>query len=328
MAPGWLDEFHNACEILALNSRIIAIGRDDWMEQLDQVDAFVWRPVMDDPSMMAEIRTKIPLIEAMGIPCFPNSLMLWLYDDKIRETFFMRQHGYPAPKTFVTFDEHEARIYVNKTQYPLVTKSHVGASSSGVMLLRSVHEAEHLIDRIFPKQTIWERAVAKYYYRPRVARGDFLLARRFRFLNYCPRYAYFQEFIITEKDWRITTLGADLVSVFVRHNRPDDFRASGGGLWQKVTKDNLPKEACDIALSISNRHVFTSMTYDFMMSHNGWVIGELSYAFLLNRVYTDTLFRRIGNNYDPVEAIPIGVMHLQSLRNAIDGCTKATSKGV
>ena len=318
MAPGWLEEFCSACGMLALDHRIIAIGRDDWMEQLDQVDAFVWRPVMDDPSIAADIRTKIPLIEAMGIPCFPNSLMLWLYDDKIRETFFLRRHSYPTPETFVSFDEQEAHAYVRKAEYPLVTKTHMGAGSSGVMLLRSVREAERLLDKIFAKQSIWNKAMAKYFYHPRIAKGDFLLSMRFRFRNYCPRYAYFQEFVISDGDWRITTLGPDLVSVFVRRNRPGDFRASGSGLWQIVTKEQLPKEACDLALSISNRHGFTSMTYDFMMSPQGWVIGELSYAFLLNRVYCDTLFRRTGDDYDPVDVIPVGVMHLEALRDAID----------
>lgn len=321
MAPGWLDEFRSACEMLSLDHRIIEIGRNDWMEQLDQVDAFVWRPVMDDPGIMAEIRIKITLIESMGIPCFPNSLMLWLYDDKIRETYFLRQHGYPTPHTFVTFDEKEARTYAVQATYPLVAKTHMGASSSGVMLLRSEREAELLLSQIFAKQTIWNKAMVKYFYRPRIAKGDFLLLMRYRFRNNFPRYAYFQEFMISDGDWRITTLGPDLVSVFMRRNRPGDFRASGSGLWEMVMKEQLPKEACDLALHISNCHGFTSMTYDFMLGPQGWVIGELSYTFLLNRVYCGTLYRRSGNNYDPVTAIPIGVMHLKALRDAIEGCT-------
>lgn len=317
MAPNWLDEFSGACQMLGLQHRIIAIGRNDWMEQVRGLGAFIWRPVMADPSNMAEIRTKIPLIEAMQIPCFPNSSMLWLYDDKIRETFFLRLHGYPMPETFVTFAEQEARAYVRQAIYPLVTKTHMGAASSGVMLLRSKHEAEQLLDRIFASQSICDKVLIKYHYIPRLARGDFLLSRRFRFRNACPRYAYFQKFIATAGDWRITTLGSDLVSVFVRRNRPEDFRASGSGLWERVAIDHLPIEACDLALHISNRHGFTSMTYDFMRDSSGWVIGEISFAFALNRIYSDTLFSRTAGNYRMVEPIPIAVMHLESLRDAV-----------
>jgi len=134
-----------------------------------------------------------------------------------------------------------------------------------------------------------------------------------RFRKAWPRFAYFQEFIHIDRDWRITTLGQHLVSVFTRKNRPDDFRASGSGIWEKVDARELPVEACDLALRISNEHRFTSMTYDFMRHEDAWVIGEISYAFVLNAVYTETLFRREPHGYVRVEPIPIGVMHLQAM---------------
>jgi glutathione synthase/RimK-type ligase-like ATP-grasp enzyme len=317
MSAGWLEEFRSACKSAGLDCCDIVVGRDDWMHQLEGVDAFIWRPVMGDPSNMAEIRTKIPLIEMMGIPCFPNSLMLWLYDDKIRESLFMRRHGYPTPETLIIFDENEAKAYAQRATYPLVTKTHMGASSSGVKLLRSASEAGSLLDRVFAKRTLWDRAMEKYYYIPRLAKGDFLLERRYRYRDYCPRYAYFQEFIKADGDWRITTLGRDLVSVFVRHNRPLDFRASGSGLWEKVTEEALPAEACDLALDISNRHGFTCMTYDFMQGPKGWVIGEISFAFVLNGIYSDTLFRRTESGYRYEAPIAIGKMHLDALSDAI-----------
>lgn len=194
----------------------------------------------------------------------------------------------------------------------------MGASSSGVKLLRSPKEAEYLLDRVFAKRSLFDRVMEKYYYIPRLSKGDFLLGRRYRYRNYCPRYAYFQEFILTEGDWRITTLGHDLVSVFVRRNRPLDFRASGSGLWEKVTEDSLPGEACDLALAISNRHGFTSMTYDFMQGSQGWVIGEISFAFVLNQIYCDTLFCRTGDSFTAEGPIPIGVMHLNAISDAIE----------
>jgi hypothetical protein len=57
------------------------------------------------------------------------------------------------------------------------------------------------------------------------------------------------------------------------------------------------------------------MTYDFMQHRGQWVIGELSYAFLLNAVYTETLFKREGPSYRRVDPIGIGVMHLQAMEN-------------
>jgi hypothetical protein len=114
-------------------------------------------------------------------------------------------------------------------------------------------------------------------------------------------------------------LGKDLVSVFSRKNRPDDFRASGSGIWEKVDAKALPIEACDLALSISNDNGFTSMTYDFMWHNEAWVIGEISYSFMLNAVYTETLFKREQSGYVRELPIPIGVMHLQAMMEQMAG---------
>lgn len=313
MAKGWSEEFTRACADLGMEACPVAIGADDWMDQMRDLDLFVWRLTMGDASAMAEARTKIPILEGMGIPCFPNTLMLWLYDDKIRETFFMRQHGYPMPRTWVHFDEAAARDFAAQAAYPLVAKAHCGASAGGVMLLQSGREAHHLLDRIFRKTGLLDILLENYYYLPRLAKGDVTVQLAARFRNGWPRYAYFQEFLTIDKDWRITTLGRDLVSVFVRKNRPDDFRASGSGIWEKVEAEDLPADACDLALRISNENGFTSMTYDFMRKDDGWVIGEISYAFMLNNIYSDTLFSREGGIYRKAEHSPIGVMHLRAM---------------
>ena len=309
----WRGEFERSCRQLGLEPKLIEVDRDGWMEALRGCGLFIWRPTMGDPSEMAEIRTKIPFIEAMGIPCFPNSKMLWLYDDKIRETFFLRAHGYPTPATFVSFSEAESRAHLAAAAYPLVAKTHMGASASGVVLLKTEAEALRLIKGVFRKETLFEKAMEKYHYIPKLKKGDFLLERKHRYLDTCPRYFYAQAFIKTDEDWRITTLGRDLVSVFVRRNRPDDFRASGSGRWEMVDLADLPAEACDLALEISNRHGFTSMAYDFMKAPEGWVIGEISMTFVLNKVYTETLFRRGPSGYAKEAPIPIGVMHLEAM---------------
>jgi glutathione synthase/RimK-type ligase-like ATP-grasp enzyme len=313
MASGWLEEFTRACGAMGLEARQVAIGADDWMDQARGLDLFVWRLTMGDASAMAEARTKIPILESMGIPCFPNTLMLWLYDDKIRETFFMRQHGYPMPRTWVHFEEQGARAFAQEAAYPLVAKAHCGASAGGVMLLGSAKEAQHLLGRIFRKTGLLDILLENYYYLPRLAKGDVTVQLAARYHNGWPRYAYFQEFLHIDKDWRITTLGRDLVSIFVRKNRPDDFRASGSGIWEKVELADLPADACDLALRISNENGFTSMTYDFMRKGDGWVIGEISYAFMLNKIYSDTLFRREQGVYAAAEPSPIGEMHLRAM---------------
>ncbi|NTV73865.1 MAG: hypothetical protein HGA66_06620 [Holophaga sp.] len=326
MKPDWTAEFTRACETLGLGVRPIHIGADDWMDQVKNLEVFVWRLVMGDTSGMAQARTKIPMIESMGVRCFPNSQMLWHYDDKIRETFFLRKNGHPTPRTWVFFDAQEARDFAAGATYPLVAKSHCGASAGGVQLLASPREARRLLDRIFRESGLWGDIVENYYTLPRLRKGDLIVSLKARYSDSWPRYAYFQEFIPIDKDWRITTLGPDLVSAFARKNRPGDFRASGSGIWEKVEPENLPSAACDLALRISNEAGFTSMTYDFMKSGDRWIIGEFSYAFLLNNVYCDTLFRKSEGGYEKADPIPIGEMHLRATLGAPAGVADGRSR--
>jgi hypothetical protein len=195
----------------------------------------------------------------------------------------------------------------------------------GVQLLRSPAEAQRLLNDIFKKLTVIERILKWYYYMPRIRRGNFLLLRSYFAKHWIPSYAYFQEMVTTDHDWRIATLGSDLISIFRRRNRPNDFRASGSGLWDKLEEADIPADACDLALAISNRHRFSSMAYDFMHGPKGWVIGELSYGFLLNEVYTTTLFRKVDGVYRKVPPIPMGVMWLQSALRLRSSSAPATA---
>jgi glutathione synthase/RimK-type ligase-like ATP-grasp enzyme len=317
MAKEWYDDFARSSASLGLEAKAIDIGADDWMDQLKGLDIFLWRLTMGDPSCMAEARAKIPLIESMGIRCFPNQLMLWLYDDKIRESYFLRQHGYPVPRTHIFFDEASARDFAAKASYPLVAKSHCGASSGGVVLFRNPQEAQGLLDQVFRKMSLWDKIVMKYHVVPSLAKGNLMVQLSSQYRHAWPRYAYFQEFVATDRDWRVTTLGRDLISVFVRRNRPDDFRASGSGIWEKVKAADLPAAACDLALRISNQHGFLSMTYDFMEKGNDWVIGEISYTFLHNAIYSDTLFRRGPGGFQEAPPMPIGEMHLRAVLDTL-----------
>ena len=313
MSGDWLKEFSDSCRALDYDATVVEIEDDDWMDRVAGLDMFIWRLSMSDPTCMAEARTKIPLIEQMGIPCFPDSRTLWLYDDKIRETFFLRRHQYPTPRTWVFFKQEAAERFARGAEYPLIAKSHCGASSSGVVILRSPEDGCALVKRLFKGLSLWDILIENYFYLPRLKKGDLVNALKFRYRNAWPRYAYFQEFVRTDHDWRITTLGSDLVSAFVRRNRPDDFRASGSGIWDKVKAADLPVEACDLALRISREHRFPSMTFDFMLHNGQWVIGEISYAFLLSPIYTETLFRKGEDGYRQVAPIPIGVMHLHAI---------------
>jgi hypothetical protein len=309
--PEWVKEFHTACAVLGLPCRLIETRRGDWFEQLLGVDLFVWRVHLGDYDSLAEARAKIPLIEQAGITCFPSTKMLWGYDDKIRQTYLFRQMGVAIPSTFISSDHDDIQVYLRAATYPLVVKSPCGASSSGVSLLASYADAERMVRRVFSKGrgSEWKRLGDRIQRRIVPHRVSAVPPRA-----HSSTAMYFQEYVPSDGDWRITTVGSRLLSVFRRRNRPNDFRASGSGLWDLVSEKEVPEVSCAIARDISRRQRFTSMAYDFLLKGSKWLLIEMSYTFILNRVYSDTLFSMRQGRFRKEPPVPIGVMLLRALQ--------------
>ena len=322
----WVTEFQSACDLLKVPYRLVDIDRNDWMDCVRGIDILMWRIHLGDYSGMREARLKIPLLEEMGVKCFPNTQMANFYDDKIGQTLFFQKNKYPIPETFVSFSQADALDYARQAKYPIVAKTSGGAASSGVSLVRNRSEAERIIKGVFKTDSRLVRSFRSRICKPVRRITNQLLATP-RFLGQwasiartqIERYVYFQEYIETSGDVRVVTLGPDLVSAFTRGNRPNDFRASGSGLLERFAEDSVPKEPCEMALKISRTHGFSSMAYDFLSSRRGWLIGEISYTFLLYRLpwdYKDALFERRDGSYIKVAPVPIGVLHLKSMLGA------------
>lgn len=306
----WVDEFVKACEDLKFSHRLIDIDRADWRKQLDSIDLFIWRIHLSDLGGLHQARMKLPMIEAMGIYCFPSSQVTQLYDNKILQSYLFDMNRIPTPATFVSFHEGEARDFVRTASYPLVAKTSNGASSTGVRLLRSATEGHAFVRQAFrsgllpPLVCRIVRKVGTILRRPDLSRYGQVITTL--------KYVYLQEYIPSEGDVRITTFGEDTVSAFRRLNRPKDFRASGSGRWERLTPETLPADACDLAMRVSREQGFPVMTYDFLQREKEWLISEISYGFLFNRIYTDTLFRKKNGEFRKIDPVPLGHLHLHA----------------
>lgn len=79
-----------------------------------------------------------------------------------------------------------------------------------------------------------------------------------------------QEYIPSKFDYRVTVIG-DYVFGFKRHNRPNDFRASGSGLIEKIS--TLPH--WELLYNLCKTHKFETMAFDIIDDY----IIEMSYTY-------------------------------------------------
>jgi glutathione synthase/RimK-type ligase-like ATP-grasp enzyme len=326
----WVEEFQRACDQLQLPHKLVQICRHDWTEQLYGVQALFWRIHLGDQQGLLEARRKIPVAEQMGIACFPNRQMAELYDDKIRQAFFFRLHHYPTPRTFVSFSRDDILTFLRGAEYPLVAKTSGGASSSGVALLRDRPSAERLVRFVYQRDGLIKRCADRFLRRARRKSG-IQAAYRVSAQRQREQYVILQQWVPSDGDLRVATLGPDIVAAFWRKNRPNDFRASGSGLLEPFTEQTIPKVPCDLALQISEKHGFTSMAYDFLPSGENWLITEISYSFILKREpwnYTHALFRRLKDGYQKIPPTSLGVLHMRAVLDRLRTDTPGDRKAI
>lgn len=301
----------------ALQARGAKIKRLDllWADPLKQVagcDGVMWHWF----HYPHEVRlAALPILrvieEQLGLPVFPDLATGWHYDDKIAQSVLLSALEIPIPKTWVWWRKTDALAWCDETDYPVVAKLSVGASSQNVCMIRNGAEAKAYVERCFSGSGI--------LFVPPLPQGRMLRLRRrlgnavkragpaaaYAFANRFPdlpdstfwmpqkNCALFQEFLPgNEFDTRVTVIG-DRAFAFRRFNRPNDFRASGSGNLQH-DPSAVDLRCVSAAFAAAQRLKSQSMAFDFLFRGEGQepVVVEVSYC------YADWAVERCPGHWD------------------------------
>lgn len=263
-----------------------------------------WSHFPDDKQSAPKILDALET--GLHIPVFPNKETRWHYDEKIAQNYFFDAIRAPKIKTWIFWNKDEASEFVETAEYPLVFKLSVGAGSANILKIENKKEAVKLAELMFgtgfQPYSFNEFDINKKHQSgnpdfddPMNHRINYESQASFpginadspfhRYYMIQKNYIYFQEFLPGNKyDTRITIIGNRAFG-FTRHNRDNDFRASGSG---KIDYDlgKIHPEAVEIAHRISMENNFQSMAYDFLYDKTGKVvISEISYCYQNLAVY-------------------------------------------
>lgn len=294
----YLERYEKILTFNGIECIWLEASRDDFWERISGLDLFIYQwEHYDGPKQIAQ--AIIPVIEyQMKIPCFPNWATSWHFDDKVKQYYLLKQHGFPIIESFIFWEKEAALRWLEAAKIPVVFKLKGGAGSSNVILIRNKANAKRLITRIFGKGVRSGRvddknSLQQKYYNPyaklRRCVGDMLRKMRGEyeplFWQIEKGYVFFQTFLPNNPfDTRVSIIG-DRAFAFTRFNRKDDFRASGSGHINYET-DKIDKLAIEIAFKISEKLNFQSMSYDFLINEDKELeICEISYTYVDTAVY-------------------------------------------
>jgi glutathione synthase/RimK-type ligase-like ATP-grasp enzyme len=217
------------------------IHSSSWNKDAAKFNVIIWRP-MSSPWSLEEAREKIYVLEKyLNKRVYPSYAEVMFYENKILQYYILKNEGFPVIETFISYDYDEVLYWIEKAEYPFVSKLKEGSASQGVSLIRNKRTARGHVEKIFRggKSTYW----------------PFLKQKN---------YVFFQKYVENEGfDLRVIIVDENHIFGYYREIPRGEFRASGMGL---LVKKELPKEAVKIALDITKQLRFTNLSVDFLRS--------------------------------------------------------------
>jgi hypothetical protein len=248
--------YEAACRELGVPYELVDISGNDWVERVEACDceAFLVWPVNLNSvrKRMYDERLRI-LTEEMSRFLFPSYKALWLYESKRRTADWLKVNDIAHPDTHVFFDRDRALEFVESGELPLVFKTDLGSTASGVHILRDAKHARRMVARCFGKGYLGHRH-----------------DRRDRDWG----YVLLQEYVPDAKEWRMVRIGE---SYFGHQKlRRGDFHSG----TREVGWVRPPDGLLDFLRDATDRGSFLSMNVDVLETAGGeYLVNELHPVF-------------------------------------------------
>ena len=234
-----------ACRELGVPYRLVDITVRNWIEAIREsgCDMFLVHPVnyLTVWKQMYDERLRV-LVQEMGKSLYPTYDELWLYESKRRVSYWLEANGVPQARTWVFYSCDEAMAFARTAPLPIVAKTDLGASASGVRVHRS-------------RSTLL-RDVRRAFSRGVTLRGGDLRDRQWG-------HILLQEYIPDAREWRMMRIGDSYFGY--EKVRKGDYH-SGSHLWRYSLP---PSELLEFLRDVTEKGKFTSMDLDILVSADG-----------------------------------------------------------
>jgi len=290
---GFSQEWINYCNNNNIPYKIVNCYDSNIIEQLKDCEVLLWHHHHTDAKDVLFAKGLLFSLEQTGKKVFPDFNTGWHFDDKVGQKYLLEALDAPIAKSWVFYEKKDALNWIEKTSFPKVFKLRGGAGSTNVKLIRSKGEAIRMVKKAFgngfPAYDKWNDIKEQYlrYKQGKLTlinamkslRRVFVSTRFARTVGRQKGYIYFQEFIPNnDSDIRVITIGGKAFAI-KRMTRPNDFRASGGGVI-KYEKELIDEQCVKIAFDTSDKLRANCVAYDFVFDQNGNpLIVEINYGF-------------------------------------------------
>lgn len=287
--PGDHLMWRKACEEAKerIEYRVVSLTSDDWLEEIEDepYDILLAKPGGLTASFKQLYDERIYVLgKVLGRAIYPSVEEILLYENKRFLSFWLKANRIPHPATHVFYDRDEAVRRLKSLGLPIVAKTNIGASGSGVHILQSARDAEEYIYRAFspkgaPRRTgpnlakgQWLKRALHYILHPADIGRKLDVYKTIR-SDVQSGFVILQEFIPHQFEWRVVRIGDS----FFAHKKLKIGEKASGSLLKGY--ENPPLLLLDFVKEITDKFGFFSQAIDIFESDRGYLVNEMQCIF-------------------------------------------------
>ncbi|MBN1639303.1 MAG: hypothetical protein JW866_10060 [Ignavibacteriales bacterium] len=296
------DRWKTSCLKYNVDYEIIDISRANWLSEVMQSnsDIFLLRPpgMLSYAKQMYDERVYIisKVLKKQVYPSFEES---YVYENKRLLSDFLKAKQIPHPQTNIFYCLNEAIRFSKSTKYPIVVKTNIGASGSGVKIIKSAKELIYYSQLAFKKGIQRRKGPNKNSGNPQtwllkaVKSPQYLLKKlklyKLRAEDKQKHFVIFQEYIPHEFEWRVVKIGD---SYFAHKKAKIGEMASG---TKNKIYDNPPLCLFDFMKDVCAKTGFYSQAVDIFETPDGhYLVNEIQTIFGQSDAYQMIVNGQIG----------------------------------
>jgi glutathione synthase/RimK-type ligase-like ATP-grasp enzyme len=286
-----------------LEFRVVNLTSNSWLEDIliADFDILLAKPGGLIASYKQLYDERIYILEKeLGYKVYPSSKEIFIYENKRFFSFWLKAHQIAHPATNVFYHKNEAESFLKGATYPIVAKTNIGASGSGVCLLKAREDALRYINDTFLGKGAWQRSG------PNLQKGG-LLKRGLHYVihpnkigkklkvfkaindNFQKGFVIFQQYVPHEFEWRVVRIG----NSFFAHKKLKMGEKASGSLLKNY--DNPPLEIFNFVKEITDRHQLFSQSVDVFETNDGkYLVNEMQCIFGQSDAYQMMVDGHVG----------------------------------
>ncbi|MBI1780316.1 MAG: hypothetical protein HYR66_02960, partial [Sphingobacteriales bacterium] len=282
----WVEACKEKSDVIEWDE--IEFTKSDWLDKIKAggYDGLLAIPGTYTASSKNLYDERIKIVNSdCGIPVFPTLNELLIFENKRYLSYWLKAYNIPHPDTFIFYSKSEALEFLDKTIYPIVAKTSIGAAGSGVEIIKTKQEALDYVEQTFTGRGIRRRngpkvgnkGFAKRFFKT-IINPSALKVKLTKYMLIQSEaqkgFVLFQKYIPHDFEWRCVRIGD---SFFAHKKLKVKDKASGSLLKGYETP---PEELLNFIKDITDRCNFSSQAIDLFIGENGqYLVNEMQCLF-------------------------------------------------